>query len=169
MSERMPDSGPVYVKGKSHGEFVAASSNTEVDRRVTVHPPVLLQAAPPAVVNVEPVWTPAETVREVGTPVSRAFATLLRAAPLVALLLPVSMGLLWLLDAGWAWLLPLWGTASIAGYLAVVWVDLTFNAPSATERHRITTAANLKRLELRQAHELRRAIVEAYLRHLEGK
>lgn len=127
------------------------------------------QAAPPVVVDVESVWKPTEAAAEVGTPTNRALATLIRGAPLVALLLPVSMGLLWLLDAGWAWLLPLWGAISIAAYLAIVWLDLIHNSPASTERHRINKAAQLKSLELRQTHEIRRAIVETFLEHLEGR
>lgn len=114
-------------------------------------------------------FRPMPTVREIGTPTHRALATLIRAAPLVALALPVSVGLVWLLNVWWAWLLPVWGLVGVAAYLAVVLWDLQYNSPSATERHRINRAAQVETLKLRQAHELRRAIVEAWLKHMEDK
>jgi hypothetical protein len=154
------------------GEWVdARSQRAEIvpSHWTQAGPPMLQQAAPPAVVNVDPVWTPPETVSEVGTPVHRAWATLIRAAPLILLTLPVGLAIIWALDVWWAWLIPLWGGLGIMVYLAIVWLDLVHNSPSSTERHRINKAAKLKELELKQTHQLRRAIVEAYLRFLDGK
>ena len=142
------------------------------DGRAEIMPrePAGMQAwAPPPPVTGDSVWQPAESVSEIGTPIHRAAATLVRAAPLIVLALPATMGLIWLLGAGWAWLLPLWGGLSILAYLALVWVDLTFNAPSATERHRINRAAALKKMELEHTYSLRRMVIESYLRHMEGR
>jgi len=125
-------------------------------------------AAEPPAVAANPVWTPAESVSEVGTPVHRATATLIRAAPLLLLMFPATLALVWLLDiSGW-WIFPLWALCAIAAYLAVVWLDLVHNSPASTERHRINKGAQVETLKLRQTHELRRAIVEAWLKHMEG-
>ena len=114
-------------------------------------------------------WRPMPTVKEIGTPVHRATATLIRAAPLIVLLFPATLALIWMLEVSAWWILPTWAGLGIAAYLAVVLMDLQHNSPSSTERHRINKAAQVETLKLRQAHELRRAIVEAWLKHMEGK
>ena len=159
-----PKAGPL-----ADGWIDARPQPTAVSRWDGAPPALIQQAGPPAVIDVERVWTPAESVSEVGTPVHRALATAIRAAPLIVLLLPASLAAVWLLEVSAWWIIPLWGAAGIAAYLCVVWLDLVHNSPASTERHRINRAAALKGLELRQAHELRRSIVEAYLRHLDGK
>ena len=126
-------------------------------------------AEPPAVATPNPVWTPAESVSEVGTPIHRAAATLVRAAPLIVLLFPATLALVWLLEVSGWWILPMWAGLGIAAYLAIVLMDLQHNSPSATERHRINRAAQVETLKAKQAHELRRTIVEAYLNHLDGR
>lgn len=120
------------------------------------------------IVRVEDAWTkPAESSVEIGTPVNRAIATLLRALPVILLLLPASLAAIWAFDVSAWWILPLWALSGIAAYLAIALWDLQYNSPNATERHRINKAAELRKIELRQAHELRRAIVEACLRYME--
>ena len=109
-----------------------------------------------------------DSVSEVGTPVHRALATLVRAAPLIVLLFPATLALVWLLEVSGWWILPMWAGLGIAAYLAIVLMDLQHNSPSATERHRINRAAQVETLKAKQAHELRRTIVEAYLNHLNG-
>ena len=127
-------------------------------------------AEPPAVADAGHVWQrSSDSVSEVGTPVHRATATVIRAAPLIVLLFPATLALVWLLDVSGWWILPLWGGAAIAAYLAIVLMDLQHNSPSATERHRINRAAQVETLKAKQAHELRRTIVEAYLNHLDGR
>ena len=126
-------------------------------------------AEPPAVVDAGHVWQRAgDSVSEVGTPVHRALATLVRAAPLIVLLFPATLALVWLLEVSGWWILPMWAGLGIAAYLAIVLMDLQHNSPSATERHRINKAAQVETLKAKQAHELRRTIVEAYLNHLNG-
>lgn len=127
--------------------------------------PVELQ--PPAVVDVERAWQPLPTATEVGTPQGRAVATVIRAAPLVLLLFPATLALVWLLEVSAWWLFPLWALSGLAAYLAVVYMDLIHNSPASTERHRIDQAARVKMTELKQVHELRRMVVEAYLRRLD--
>ncbi len=117
--------------------------------------------------DVSGVWAPAAQVQEIGTPRDRAWATVIRSAPLLILALPASIALAWWLEARlWQWAL-VWAGLSVAAYLAILWVDLSHNSPSAAERHRVNAATSLKRMELRHAQELRRAIVEAYLDHLD--
>lgn len=146
-----------YEVGPVRGDsFVPAPRQIDLPR---------LDSAP---MDVSGVWQPAGTIQEIGTPVSRALATVIRSAPLLILALPVSIALAWWLGARlWQWAL-LWAGLSVAAYLAILWLDLVFNSPSAAERHRVNAATGLKRMELRHAQELRRAIVEAYLDHLDG-
>lgn len=162
-----PNSGSTWVAARDRAEIVPASHWTQggaLERMAgeIVH----ADDAPPATGDA---WRPQPTVREVGTPTHRALATLIRAAPLIVLALPVSVGLVWALGTWWGWLLPLWGLISVAAYLCLVLLDLTYNAPSATERHRINKAAQVETLKLRQAHELKRAVVEAWLKHMEDR
>ena len=142
---------------------------TAVTRWDGAPPALIQQAGPPAVIDVERVWTPSEATSEVGSPATRAWATVIRAAPLMLLMFPATLALIWMLDVSAWWMFPLWALAACAAYLAVVLMDLQHNSPFSVERHRINRASALKAMELRQAHELRRTIVEAYLRHLDGR
>jgi hypothetical protein len=126
-------------------------------------------AEPPAEDATAEAWRPLPSVKEVGTPQGRAVATLIRAAPLVVLLFPATLALIWFLDVSGWWILPLWAGLGISAYLAVVWLDLVHNSPASTERHRVNQAARVKLAELKMNHELRREIVRSFIRHLERK
>lgn len=123
-----------------------------------------------APIDVTPVWQPgAGTVSEIGRPTDRAWATILRAAPVWLFAGPLCVAAVYLLDIRpWGWTVPIWAGVSLVAHLLIVWVDLAWNSPGSVERHRVNAAARLKRTELQHAQELRRAIVEAYLDHLEG-
>lgn len=122
-------------------------------------------------VDVTPVWQPGTgTVSEVGRPTDRAWATILRAAPVWLFAGPLCVAAVYLLDIRpWGWTVPIWAGVSLVAHLLIVWVDLAWNSPGSVERHRVNAAARLKRTELQHAQELRRAIVEAYLDHLERR
>lgn len=127
-------------------------------------------AAPPAEADVGEAWRPLPSVQEVGKPHDRALATVIRSGPLLALTLIASTGAVILLLTGYTltgWLLLIPSAAGTAAYLAIVLLDLEHNSPSSVERHRINQAAKLKGQQLRQDHELRRAIVEAWLRRMD--
>lgn len=131
-------------------------------------PPAVIQYMPPAVANTDDAWRSPDSTAEVGSPANRAMATVIRGAPLLLLAIPAAVALAWLLGAGWAWGVAFFAGLAVAGYLLIVLLDLQHNSPFSTERHRINKAAELKRQELRDAHELKRAIVESYLKHLDG-
>jgi hypothetical protein len=161
MSNDVPDEN---VRGRTFVAPVRSGAQEAENRRELAQ---LARAEPGDVVQVAEVWRPTEAAAEVGTPTNRAAATVIRAAPLIVLLLPATAALVWLLKVSGWWLLPLWALLAVAAYLLIVWLDLVHNSPASTERHRINKAAHLKGLELRLNHELRRAIVQAYLDRFE--
>ncbi len=131
---------------------------------------------PPApVIDAEPtdvsgVWASrSATVQEVGTPVHRALATLIRSAPIVVLLAILGIPTTWLV--GWDWMLAvaIVGGFALIGFMGVLLIDLSWNAPGSTERHRINKAYQIKRQEMQHSHELRRDIVNAYIDALERR
>jgi len=154
------DRSPTTRTSAPAANFVAPVS----ERRL---PPAPYIDAP--IVDTAAAWESKPSVIETGTPVHRAVATLIRSAPIVVLLIVLGVPATWLVMGAWDWV---YGVAVMAGFglvgiLAVTYWDLEHNSPSSTERHRIDKAFQLKRQELRQTHELRRAIVEAYIDHLE--
>lgn len=166
-----------WVRPATGREIVPASGEPDRAPVVTHGPPrerVIMRDYPQAPswdmapVVIDQVWTPATgQVQEIGTPVSRALATILRALPIVVLLLPITAaGCWWLGVLFYEWVLIFAGSG-LAAYLFTVWLDLSHNSPGSVERHRINAAAGLKRLELLQGHELRRAALESYLEALE--
>jgi hypothetical protein len=150
---------PSYRVGKGRANYVAA--------------PVYRQQMAAPVIDAEPtdvsgVWSSrSATMQEVGTPVHRALATLIRSTPIVVLLAILGIPTTWLV--GWDWMLAVGivGGFALVGSLGVLLIDLSWNAPGSTERHRVNKAYQLKRMELQQNHELRRDIVNAYLASLE--
>ena len=90
---------------------------------------------------------------------------------IVVLLIVLGIPATWLLVGAWDWMLGIgiMGGFGLIGILGVTFLDLQWNSPSSTERHRIDRAYSLKRQELKQTHELRRAIVESYLDHLNAE
>lgn len=114
------------------------------------------------------VWAPSAAVTETGTPVHRAYATVIRATPIMVLMALVAIPLAWFLESGWMLGLAIVGGLMLFGYLGTLYIDLSWNSPGSTEAKRISAAYRLKRMELKNSHELRRAIVESYLAHLEG-
>lgn len=152
-----------YTKADAHSRYVAPYQRRDVP------------AAP--VIDIESfdvggVWdSRSATVQEVGTPVHRAVATLIRSAPVVVLMMLLGIPLARFVWGGWDWWFGIAtvGCLGLAGTLGVLLIDLSWNAPGSTERHRINKAHDLKRMQLRQNHELRRDIVDAYLDQLERK
>ena len=131
-------------------------------------PPAVIQYMPPAAANTDNAWQSPDSTAEVGSPANRATATVIRGAPLLLLAIPAAVALAWLLGAGWAWGVAFFAALGVLGYMGVVLLDLQHNSPFSTERFRIAKAAELKRQELRDAAELRRMVVESYLKHLDG-
>lgn len=150
--------------GMAHSNFVAPAP---LARRESGPPVTLRDMRDMTTIEASRVYEPVASVREVGKPQDRAVATVIRAAPLVGLLFPATIALVWLLDVSAWWLFPLWALMGIAGYLAIVLMDLQHNSPASTERHRINKGHDLDRLRVRLDHELKRDILDAWLRHLD--
>lgn len=157
------DRTPVVSKARS-SNYVPAPRP-----RQTIAAPVI--DAP--IVDTAAAWESRPSVIETGTPIHRSIATLIRATPVVLLLAVLGLPAAWYLTPeDWDWrILAICFVAGFAliGYLIIVLWDLEHNSPSSTERHRIDRAFSLKRQELRQTHELRRAIVESYLDHMNAE
>lgn len=169
MSETLPMWGK--VRPEEHEPTVAKSRpRAELVRPLRERPAMLAPVIEAPIVDTAGAWQSTPTVQEIGTPVHRSLATLIRSAPVVVLLIVLGAPLTWFTVGGWdwAWGVAIMGGLGLVGTLGVLWLDLTWNSPSSTERHRINKAFVLKRQELRQTHELRRVIVEAYIEHMEG-
>jgi hypothetical protein len=165
----MPDTLPMWGTIEPHErEPIVTHSPTRHTRSIMFRdrtPAPVIEAAP---TDISGVWQPSAAVTETGTPVHRAFATVIRAAPIMVLMAIVAIPLAWFVESGWMLGLGIVALLTLAGYLMVLWVDLSWNSPGSTEAKRINAAYRLKRMELRNSHELRRAIVEAYIEHMEG-
>ena len=120
------------------------------------------------------VWQPSESVREETSAVDRSVGLLIRQVPMfvVWLILSFVAGLVaWYVLPGWGAFifgLAVLGVLSAASFLIMDRTERDYSG-SGLERHRINRAAELKRLELRQAHELKRMALDAYLDHLTRK
>lgn len=150
-----PDRTPSVRVGSDRSTFVAAP-------RVVQAPTI--DATP---TNIEGVWQPSAHVAETGTPIHRALATVIRAAPIMLLMAIVSVPIAWYIESGWMLGIAIVGLCTLIGYLAVLYIDLSWNSPGSIEAKRISAAYRLRRMELKQSHELRRAIVEAWLERQE--
>ena len=136
--------------------------------------------SPPAALLTTPtsgdldIWRPADAIHEETSATDRAKGLLIRQLPLTAVWFVLAI----------AAALASWQFARLSGPAAVLFGLIVFGGASAAtfiafdrqerdysgaglERHRINQAASLKRLELKQAHELKRDALNAYLRQLE--
>lgn len=147
------DRAPVVSKAPS--TYVPARR----ERQLPAH---VIDAQP---TDIAGVWTPSAAVTETGTPVHRAMATVLRATPIMVLMAIVAIPLAWYVESGWMLGLAIVGGLMLLGYMAVLWVDLSWNSPGSTEAKRISAAYRLKKMELKNSHELRRALIEAFIDH----
>lgn len=150
-----PDRSPSVQTGGSRNTFVPAP-------RVLQAPTI--DAAP---TDIAGVWQPSAHVAETGTPLHRAYATVIRAAPIMLLMAIVAVPIAWYVESGWMLGVAIVGLCTLIGYLGVLYIDLSWNSPGSTEAKRISAAYRLRRMELKQSHELRRAIVEAWLERQE--
>jgi hypothetical protein len=156
----MSESLPMWVKSAKASKFVEPLRES---------PSMLAPHIDAPIVDVAGAWDSKPTVQEIGTPVHRSVATLIRSAPVVVFLVVLGVPLAWWVNDGWDWVLgvAIMGGLGLIGTLGVLLLDLQYNSPSSTERHRIDKAAALKRQELKQTHELRRAVIEAWIERME--
>ena len=156
---------PVASSSRPVANFVPAVSN---------RPEVPAQLWQPVTSGDMSVWQPSESVREETNAVDRSVGLLIRQVPMfvIWLILAAVAGLIaWYVLPGWASFifgLAVLGVLSAASFLIMDRTERDYSG-SGLERHRINRAAELKRLELKQAHELKRAALNAYLDHLQRK
>lgn len=159
------DAGPVASSSRPQANYVPAAPRQPE--------PLAGLLATPTSGDMD-IWRPSGAIHETTTATDRATGLLIRQLPLAAV---------WLILAIAA-ALAAWQFASISGAAAALFGLTVFGGCCAAtfiafdrqerdysgaglERHRINRAAELKRLELKQAHELKRDALNAYLRHLE--
>ena len=158
-------SWPVSSSSRPQQNFVPAASN---------RPEVPAQLWQPVSSGDMQVWQPSESVREETSAVDRSVGLLIRQVPMfvVWLIISIVAGLVaWYVLPGWGAFifgLAVLGVLSAASFLIMDRTERDYSG-SGLERHRINRAAELKRLELRQAHELKRMALDAYLDHLQRK
>ena len=163
----MSDSLPMWGVEESHEPSVmhGATRNTAQVRVYREQAAPIVEGTP---TDIAGVWTPSAAVTETGTPVHRAMATLLRAAPIMALMAALGVPVALWVQSDWLIGIAIVVALPLAGYMAVMWMDLSWNSPGSTEAKRISAAYRLKRMELKNSHELRRALVEAWIEHMDG-
>lgn len=133
-------------------------------------PAWLTQAQP---LDVGGVWTPTGGAQERTSPMDRAQALQVRLRPFLWAWGGVGVvvgGAVWLLGGAWpvgAMAGALLFAALTAGtYIKLNGQDYEYSR-EGTERHRVSTAADLAREQMRNDHELRRRALETYLQALE--
>ena len=166
------DLAPVQV---DRWEPVATSSRpTNFVAPVSNRPELPTQLWQPTTSGDMQIWQPGEAVREETSATDRSIGLLIRQLPLsiVWIVLATTAALVaWaVIPAWWALVFGLgtFGVLSAASFILFDRQERDYSG-SGLERHRINQAASLKRLELKQAHELKRAALDAYLDHLQRK
>lgn len=121
----------------------------------------------PAQIVVERVFDYGEGAKETTNSIDRAAALAIRTAPFGCAWLILAIGAAWAAGNSIAGIL-LFATLTAATY---AWLNRQEydHSRAGLERHRINVAAALKAQELAQQHELRRAALQGYMRHLEGE
>lgn len=156
---------PVASSSRPQHNFIPAVSNS---------PQLPAQLWQPVSTGDMQVWQPSESVREDTSAVDRSIGLLIRQLPLsiVWLVLAVAAALVaWYVLPGWpAFIfgLTLFGVLCAASYILFDRQERDYSG-TGIERHRINQAAKLKLVEMKQAHELKRAALDAYLDHLQQK
>ena len=156
---------PVSSSSRPQQNFVPAVNNS---------PQLPTQLWQPVTSGDMQIWQPGAAVDERTSAVDRSLGLLLRQLPLsiVWVILALTAALVaWYVLPGWGAFifgLAIFGMLSAGSFILFDRQERDYSG-SGLERHRINRAAELKRLELRQAHELKRAALDAYLDHLQRK
>lgn len=160
------DAGPVSTSSRPAANLVLPERRPEPPAALLVH----------TTSGDMDIWHPSPSIVETSTPVERAQALMIRQLLLwiIWLILAIAGGLAaWQFAAISGLAATLFGLAVFGGAAAASFIalDRAERSDSATglEKHRINEAAALKRLELKQAHELRRLALDAYLDQLEER
>lgn len=133
-------------------------------------PAAVLAPAPSATIDA---WRPADAIHETTDARDRATGFVLRMLPLTAIWLILSTAAAIVLGmlAGTVWAavggLMLWGVLTAITYLAHDTQERRF-AAGGIERHRLDLAHDLERRRIEHDAEARRAVIQAYLKRMEG-
>ena len=137
----------------------------------TVDAPSWLTQTQP--LEVGAVWTPVNGARENTSAMDRAQALRVRLMPFLWAWGGVGVvvgGAVWLIGGAWPAGAML-GALLFAALTAVTYYKLNgqdyAHSREGTERHRVSTAADLARQQMQHEHELRRMALQAYLESLE--
>lgn len=159
------DAEPVATSSRPQTTFVPAMPA----RRPEPLPPALAPSTPATV----DAWRPHEALHERTDARDRAAGFVLRMLPLtmIWLILSVAAAIVLAMLAGTLWAavggLMLWGTLTAITYLAHDTQERRY-AAGGIERHRLDLAHDLERRRIEHEAEARRAVIDAYLKRLEG-
>jgi hypothetical protein len=119
-----------------------------------------------ALVNIEHAVEAQEGADERTTATDRAWALLLRLAPLSVILLVISVSVALVFDFGWLWAFYAWGIICAAVYWLFDNNEYRYSR-NGLERHRIDTASELRKEEMAHEYRLKRMALKSYLRMME--
>jgi hypothetical protein len=98
----------------------------------------------------------------------RSVGLILRLIPFTGVWLILTIGVVWVSGVHGAWGLLLFAVLTALSYGAMDRREYTYSR-GGLERHKVDTLADLKELELNQAHELRKLVVQAQIKMWEGQ
>lgn len=158
------DAGPVASSSRPQANYVPAAP------RQPEPPAALWQPSTPTTGDA---WRPHEALHERTDARDRAAGFVLRMLPLTAvwLILSTAAAIVLGMLAGTVWAfvggLMLWGVLTAITYLAHDTQERRY-AAGGIERHRLDLAHDLERTRLEQEHQIRRAVIDSYIKRLEG-
>jgi hypothetical protein len=162
---------PIVAKGPAPaGNYVAPAPLARREPITIDTPAWLVQPAPLQVANA---WEPQNGAKEETSAMDRAQALRVRLLPfgLLWALLGIIVGIVVLVVAQNAPGAALCALLTFVAMTSTTYIKLNgqdyAHSREGTERHRITTAADLQREAMRNDQELRRLALETYLRSLE--
>jgi hypothetical protein len=107
------------------------------------------------------------SVKETATPIERALGLGIRLIPFTAAWLVLALGLFYMLDGEIVVPFLLFAGLTAATYYFMSRQEYDYSA-AGLERHKADLAHDLQAQKLEQDHELKRAALNSYIKHLEG-
>ena len=173
--DETPDPAQVWLQVQRQR---AAERNFVTPAPLATRQPQTIDAVPQWVTQVQPfdvagAWQPMAAAKEATSAVDRAKGLRIRLVPFLVL-----YGLAGVVVGGAVWLVaanvPLAALGAVLTFAALgvgTYVKLNgqdyAHSREGTERHRVSTAADLARQQMQHDHELRRMALQAYLESLE--
>jgi len=112
--------------------------------------------------TVDPALIATAGSEEYATPVSRAKGQVIRLLPFSLVWLALTGGLVWLLGLTFPYLLVGFAVLTAFSYWRMNRDEFEYSR-NGLERHRVTEAADLRRTELENTHELKKMALQTYL------